>query len=77
MGVAGCSSIDIISILNKQKIKPDSLQIQVEGDRLKGQVPLCLQQYTLKLSSQEMCLRIVCFAQPNCHLKSIAQYQKH
>ena len=39
MGVAGCSSIDIISILNKQKIKPDSLQIQVEGDRLKGQVP--------------------------------------
>ena len=39
MGVAGCSSIDIISILKKQKIKPDSLQIQVEGDRLEGQVP--------------------------------------
>ncbi|MGB0774067.1 MAG: OsmC family protein, partial [Flavobacteriaceae bacterium] len=39
MGVAGCSSIDIVSILNKQKIKPDSLQIQVEGDRVKGQVP--------------------------------------
>ena len=39
MGVAGCSSIDIISILNKQKIKPDSLHIQVDGDRVKGQVP--------------------------------------
>lgn len=39
MGVAGCSSIDIISILNKQKIKPDSLHIQVDGDRIKGQVP--------------------------------------
>ena len=39
MGVAGCSSIDIISILNKQKIKPESLHIQVNGDRIKGQVP--------------------------------------
>ena len=39
MGVAGCSSIDIISILNKQKIKPDSRHIQVDGDRVKGQVP--------------------------------------
>ena len=39
MGVAGCSSIDIISILNKQKIKPDSLHVQVDGDRVKGQVP--------------------------------------
>ena len=39
MGVAGCSSIDIVSILNKQKIKPDSLHIQVDGDRIKGQAP--------------------------------------
>ena len=39
MGVAGCSSIDIVSILNKQKIKPHSLHIQVGGDRIKGQVP--------------------------------------
>ena len=39
MGVAGCSSIDIVSILNKQKIKHDSLHIQVDGDRIKGQVP--------------------------------------
>ena len=39
MGVAGCSSIDIVSILNKQKIKPDSLHIKVEGDRIKGQIP--------------------------------------
>jgi putative redox protein len=39
MGVAGCSSIDIVTILNKQKISPDSLHIQVDGDRIKGQVP--------------------------------------
>jgi len=39
MGVAGCSSIDIVSILNKQKITPNSLHIKVKGDRIKGQVP--------------------------------------
>ena len=33
MGVAGCSSIDIVHILDKQKIKPDSLKIEVEGKR--------------------------------------------
>ena len=33
MGVAGCSSIDIISILNKQKVPFDLLEIDVEGDR--------------------------------------------
>ena len=31
MGVAGCSSIDIISILNKQKINPLSLKMEVNG----------------------------------------------
>ena len=39
MCVAGCSSIDIVSILNKQKITPNSLHIKVKGDRVKGQVP--------------------------------------
>lgn len=33
MGVAGCSSIDIISILNKQKVAFDSLEIDVDGVR--------------------------------------------
>ncbi len=33
MGVAGCSSIDIISILNKQKVAFDSLEIDVDGER--------------------------------------------
>ena len=33
MCVAGCSSIDIISILNKQKVPFDLLEIDVEGDR--------------------------------------------
>lgn len=33
MGLAGCSSIDIVHILDKQKIKPDSLKIEVHGNR--------------------------------------------
>lgn len=39
MGVAGCSSIDIIAILNKQKITFDSLEIEVVGDRVDKPAP--------------------------------------
>ena len=39
MGVAGCSSIDIISILNKQKVTFDSLEIEVNGDRVDKPAP--------------------------------------
>ena len=39
MCIRDSSSIDIVSILDKQKIKPDSLHIKVEGDRIKGQTP--------------------------------------
>lgn len=39
MGVAGCSSIDIVHILDKQKIKPDSLKIEVEGKRQSDTTP--------------------------------------
>ena len=39
MGVAGCSSIDIISILNKQKQNFEDLIIDVQGDRENGELP--------------------------------------
>ncbi len=39
MGLAGCSSIDIISILNKQKLNPKVLKMEVEGFRKAGEVP--------------------------------------
>ena len=42
MGVAGCSSIDIISILKKQKQNFEDLIIDVVGDRENGELPaLC------------------------------------
>ena len=33
MGLAGCSSIDVVDILNKQKINPTSLKMEVSGKR--------------------------------------------
>ncbi|MBT6161770.1 MAG: OsmC family protein [Flavobacteriaceae bacterium] len=39
MGVAGCSSIDIVSILKKQKINPTVLKMEVEGLRKADAVP--------------------------------------
>ena len=39
MGIAGCSSIDIIAILDKQKINPISLKMDVKGHRHENQVP--------------------------------------
>ena len=39
MGLAGCSSIDVISILNKQKINPTSIKMEVNGERTPGIVP--------------------------------------
>ena len=33
MGVGGCSAIDIISILRKQKLEIDSYKVEVEGKR--------------------------------------------
>ena len=39
MGVAGCSSIDVVSILNKQRINPIALRMEVEGIRDASAVP--------------------------------------
>jgi putative redox protein len=39
MGVAGCSAIDIVSILGKQKINPNSLRMEVHGHRKEGEIP--------------------------------------
>ena len=39
MGLAGCSSIDVVSILGKQKINPTSLKMEVNGKRNEGETP--------------------------------------
>lgn len=38
-GIAGCSSIDIVMILNKQQHNPEDLQVEVEGFREDGAIP--------------------------------------
>lgn len=39
MGVAGCSSIDVVAILNKQRINPVTLKMEVEGIRDADAIP--------------------------------------
>lgn len=39
MGVAGCSAIDIVAILNKQKINLSVLKMEVKGHRHDNEVP--------------------------------------
>ena len=39
MGLAGCSSIDIVAILSKQKITPTSIKMEVSGERTPGDIP--------------------------------------
>ncbi|UTW64986.1 OsmC family protein [bacterium SCSIO 12643] len=36
MGVAGCSSVDVIGILNKQRQKIDDYKVVVHGERVKA-----------------------------------------
>ena len=49
MGVAGCSSIDIVAILNKQKINPTSLKMEVEGLRHEEAVPALFYQIDITI----------------------------
>lgn len=39
MGLGGCSGIDVVMILKKQKINPSSFEIVIDGDREVGVVP--------------------------------------
>ena len=39
MGLGGCSSIDILSILEKQRQSPDHLEVRLEAERRKDEVP--------------------------------------
>ena len=49
MGIAGCSSIDIIAILNKQKINPSLLKMDVKGHRHENQVPALFYQIDINI----------------------------
>ena len=49
MGLAGCSSIDVVDILNKQKINPTSLKMEVTGKRSENVVPALFNAITVKV----------------------------
>ena len=54
MGIAGCSSIDIIAILDKQKINPISLKMDVKGHRHENQVPALFYQIDINIYLEGM-----------------------
>lgn len=47
MGLAGCSSIDIVYILKKQKLNPEVLKMEVEGFRKLDEVPALFHTITI------------------------------
>ncbi|MCB9202531.1 MAG: OsmC family protein [Flavobacteriales bacterium] len=51
-GIAGCSGIDVVSILNKQKQTLDDIAIDIEAEREEGKIPSLFTKinvhYTLK-----------------------------
>lgn len=49
MGLAGCSSIDIIYILKKQKLNPEVLKMEVEGFRKSGEAPALFHTITIEI----------------------------
>lgn len=49
MGIAGCSSIDIVMILKKQHLELTDLQMEVEGKRIEGAVPNVFTEIHLKV----------------------------
>ena len=55
MGLAGCSSIDIVAILRKQKIELDDIQVSVEGFRPEGAVPALFKTIAVNVRLQGDC----------------------
>ncbi len=48
MGLAGCSSIDVVSILKKQRMDPGPFRVIVEGEREADAVPSLFQKIHLR-----------------------------
>ena len=49
IGFAGFSSTDVVSILNKQKLNPTSLKMEVEGERNETEIPSLFNKINVKV----------------------------
>lgn len=52
MGIAGCSGIDIVSILKKQQLELTDFKMEVEGKRKEGAIPKVFTGIHLKILMQ-------------------------
>ena len=77
MGLGGCSAIDIVNILKKQKQVIDDFQIFVEGEREEGKVPSVFTEIKLifslkgKLDKEKVKRAVSLSVEKYCSVKAI------
>ena len=76
MGVAGCSSIDIISILKKQKQHFKDLTIEVEGEREKVDLANLFKKIHAEVKFLVMLIQKKHLKHVNYHLQNIVRFLK-
>ena len=48
MSMAACSSIDVVTLLTKMRNAPDDIRVEVDGERVAGEVPAVFRKIHLK-----------------------------
>ena len=77
MGVAGCSAIDMISILKKQRQEINSFKAEVEGLRVQIEDAKPFKEITVYSFWKDQSMKKKQLGQHNFHLKNIALFLKH
>ena len=78
--LAGCSGIDIVAILNKQKINPTDIKMDIKGDRIPVVIPSLFQKIKVNVRLEgdippEKAKRAVCLSfEKYCSVAKTLEY---
>ena len=78
--LAGCSGIDIVAILNKQKINPTDIKMDIKGDRIPDVIPSLFQKIKVNVRLEgdippEKAKRAVCLSfEKYCSVAKTLEY---
>ena len=78
--LAGCSGIDIVAILNKQKINPTDIKMDIKGDRIPDVIPSLFQKIKVNVRLEgdippEKVKRAVCLSfEKYCSVAKTLEY---
>ena len=78
--LAGCSGIDIVAILNKQKINPTDIKMDIKGDRIPDVIPSLFQKIKINVRLEgdippEKVKRAVCLSfEKYCSVAKTLEY---